>query len=125
MRFRGRPVHRRIEPPTSSGMTGSCYGFLFSIPAEPERLGQMQRRVVQRQAMHRRPQVQRVSLGRALSVKASERVLAQGDREGAPRRRGVAVQRAGAATLLTAAEPLQQAQVRQHPFMLICSRRNA
>ena len=31
MRLRGRPVHRRIEHPTSSGMTGSCYGFLLHL----------------------------------------------------------------------------------------------
>ena len=55
--------------PTLLGMTGPWYGFLFSIPGESERLGQMQRRLVQRQAMHGRPQVQRVALGRASAWK--------------------------------------------------------
>src|SRR5271155_92688 len=69
--------HRRSRHLTLLGVTGSRYGFLFSIPGESERLGQVQRRLVQRQAMHGRPQIQRVALDRALSMEASEHVLAQ------------------------------------------------
>ena len=69
------------------GLTGSGDGFLFSIPGESERLGQMQRGLVQRQAMHGRPQVQRVALDRALGIEALEYVLVKIDREGAFRRR--------------------------------------
>src|SRR5215813_12646897 len=98
-------------------MTGSGYGFLFSLPGESERLSQMQRGLVQRQPMHGRPQVQRVALDPALRMKTFERVFSQIDREGAFRRRGVAVQRAGSAALLRAAAELrQQAQMREHLF---------
>ena len=42
--------------------TGSFYGFLFSIPGYLEGLGQVQRGVVQRETMDRRPEIQHVSL---------------------------------------------------------------
>jgi hypothetical protein len=57
VRPRLRPAHRRSSRDTSPGMTGPCYGFLFSIPGQSERLRQMQRGLVQRQAMHGSPQV--------------------------------------------------------------------
>ena len=72
-------------------LTGSFYGFLFSVPGKPEGLGQMQRRVVQRQAMDGRPEVQRIALDPAIRLEASEHVLAQMDREGSLPVSGMAV----------------------------------
>jgi hypothetical protein len=74
-----RPPHRRSRRLISLGMTGSWYGFLFSIPGQSERLRQMQRGVVQRQAMHGSPQVQHIAPHPAFIMKASENVLAQID----------------------------------------------
>jgi hypothetical protein len=95
-------------PGTTPLSTGSYYGFLFSIPGKPERLGQMQRGVVQRQTMDGRPQVQRVPLDPTIRLEASKCALAQMDREGPLPVPGVAVHRTGAATLRAAAAQLTQ-----------------
>jgi hypothetical protein len=77
----------------------------------------MQGGVIQRQTMDRRPEVQRVTLGPAIRLEASECALAQMDREGPLPVPGVAVHRARTAALRAGAMQLaQESQVRQHPF---------
>src|SRR3989442_6341051 len=58
------------------GLNGSPNGFLFSVPAQLERLRQMQGGLVQRQALHRRPQIQHVAVSPALRLEALADVLA-------------------------------------------------
>ena len=100
-----------------SGRTGSLYGFLFSVPGNLEGLGQVQGGLVQRQAMDRSPQIQHVPLDRTLSVKALKGVLAQMDREGSLRGRGLAVHGAGTTALLAAtAQGREVAQMLKHLF---------
>src|SRR5271155_1834643 len=100
-----------------SGRTGSPYGFLFSVPRNLESLGQVQGSLVERQAADRSPQIQHVPLDRALSVKALKGVLAQMDREGSLRGRGLAVHGAGTTTLLaTSAQGREVAQMLKHLF---------
>src|SRR5271166_4644205 len=100
-----------------SGRTGSPYGFLFSIPGNLEGLGQVQGGLVQRQAMDRSPQIQHVPLDRTLSVKALKGVLAQMDREGSLRGRGLAVHGTGTTALLAAtAQARVVAQMLKHMF---------
>src|SRR6516164_5460871 len=92
--------------------TGSWYGFLFPVPAQPEGCRQMQRGVVQGQVMKRRPEVQGLAVGAAVGVGALKDVLAQVGREGALGIVGLAVERAWAAALLApAAQVGEQAQV--------------
>src|ERR1700722_13469861 len=103
--------------PLSRLATGSFYGFLFSIPGEPEGLGQIQGGVRQRQTMDRRPEVRRVPLGPAIRLEASKCALAQVDREGPLPIPGLAVHRARTAALRAVATQLtQEPQMRQHPF---------
>jgi hypothetical protein len=61
--------------------TGSFDGFLFSIPCQAKGLGQVQGSVVQRQAMDNIPKIKRIALRTAISLEASECVLAEMDRK--------------------------------------------
>src|SRR6516162_11086309 len=98
-------------------MTGSRDGFLFSVPGKLERLGQVQGRFVQRQAMDRCPEIQDVSLDGTPRVKALKDVLAQVDREGPLRVPGVAVHRTGTPTLVApATQSRHQLQVPEYLF---------
>ena len=81
---------------------------LFSIPGKPEGFSQVQGGVVHRQPMDGRPEIEYVALDAAIRVRASERVLAEIDREGLLPVRCVAVQRAGTAALRAAAVQLIQ-----------------
>ena len=75
----------------------------------------MQGGLVQWQTLHRRPQVQDVSLGSAVGMEALKDILAQMRREGPLAILGLAVDRAGTAALLTATtEPAEHAQVLEY-----------
>ena len=63
----------------------------------------MQSGLVERQLVHRRPQVQDVALGAAVGVEALEDVLAEVGRKGRLRVVGLAVERTGSAALQAAA----------------------
>ena len=101
----GRSRRRGGSPsrPRRSGRTGSLYGFLFSVQGKLEGLGQVQGGFVQRQAMDRSPEIQHVPLEPTIRVEALKDVLAQMDREGSLRGRGLAVHRARATALLATA----------------------
>jgi hypothetical protein len=91
--------------------------FLFSVRGELKRLAKMERCLVQRKAVHERPEIEHVSLGRALGVKALKCLLAQVDREGRFRASSLAVDGTWAATLGAAtAQALEQSQMVEHLF---------
>jgi hypothetical protein len=68
---------------------------------------------VERQAMHRCPEIENIPVGTAVGVETPKNVFAQMRREGALASIGLAVQRAGAATLVSMA-----AQVGEHAEVL-------
>src|SRR5262249_17830210 len=81
---------------------------------QPERLHQIQRRLPQRPAVNRRPQVDHIPLLPAALVETMEDVLVEVDAEGAAPRIAP-MQRTGTAPLWTpAAQSPRQAQVVQH-----------
>jgi hypothetical protein len=100
-----------LEPPSRGWQfksTGSFDGFLFSVPRQPEGLGQVQGSVVQRQPMDGSPEIERVALHTAVLLEASKRILAQVDRKGPFLIRRMAVHRTAPATLRTAAAQMMQ-----------------
>jgi hypothetical protein len=99
---------------------------VFSVPGKLERLGQVQGRFVQRQTMHRSPQIQDVALDTTIGLEALKDVLAQMDREGSLRVRGPTVHGAGTTALLATATqvreqaPMLENQLHGHMFSQEC-----
>src|SRR6516225_11812051 len=102
---------RHAQPFLTVPLLGSAAGSRL----QPEGADQVQRRLPQRVAVGRGPQVNDIALPAALSVEALEDVLLQVDAEAPPA--GVApMQRAGAAPLRPAtAQPVRQAELVERP----------
>src|SRR5439155_17257033 len=88
------------------------YGFLFSIPEQVESLRQMQRGLVERQAMNGRPEIQDIAVHGAIRLEALKDVLSQMNRERSLAILGLSVHRARSTPLrATAAQVLEQTEV--------------
>ena len=105
---RGRHV---VPRPQSAG---SSDGFLFSVQTQMEGLRQMEGSLVDRQVVHRSPEIENIAVSAAVGVETLEDVLTQMDREGTLSVCRLAMDRAKATALLAApAQVPEQSQVLQ------------
>ena len=94
--------------------TGSSDEFLFSVQTQMEGLRQMEGSLVDRQVVHRSPEIEDIAVSAAVGVETLKDVLAQMDRERVLSVCGLAMNRAKSTALLAApAQVPEQSQVLQ------------